>query len=107
MTVIIQNQDETETALSRAQKRTMGQFFHKYFLHGNFFVFALPSEASRILGQQLHDELEIGFVDSNADSFDQIFMQKYRKFFAFLIPFVVAQVPKFIKKLYSITVGFL
>uniref|UniRef100_A0AC35FNK2 Membrane transporter protein n=1 Tax=Panagrolaimus sp. PS1159 TaxID=55785 RepID=A0AC35FNK2_9BILA len=72
MSIIIENPELNKL---NPKKRTPKEFLQKYFLHG----------------QQLTDEQEIHFVSSNAESFDAILMQKYRKIFAFLIPFVVAQ----------------
>lgn len=42
-------------------------------------------------GQQLSDDENQNSITSNELSFDSILLQKYRKFFAFLIPFIIAQ----------------
>lgn len=66
---------EIHVPMETPQRRTVKEFFIKYFLHG----------------QQLTDDENQNSITSNELAFDSILLQKYRKFFAFLIPFVIAQ----------------
>ncbi|KAE9551448.1 hypothetical protein FO519_005349 [Halicephalobus sp. NKZ332] len=66
---------EISLVMEKSQRRTAKEFFVKYFLHG----------------QQLTDDENQNSITSNEVSFDFVLLQKYRKFFAFLIPFVIAQ----------------